>query len=328
MDDKIAKMIQKHYPEIANGWHCPLWGRITSINETPKDGQLSDPYRPYYCASVKLLTKNGEETSTPILSNIGISGSFSASGGIMQLPTPGAIVSIQFAFGMPDKPYIDKVLPYEISLPSIDIEEIKLQSRQGVQVHLQQDGTISTSTDGAINQHSNESNIKTGNEIKQSQLQKLTINEHSLNEVVGVYELLAYGGLYLVSTRNAELSALGKLSLTSGGDFEEFIYGSRISQIEEKLQISIKDAGSISLDSDGFNVNAKKGKIQIGNDSIDIVKTLHTLIDIVGKLSNTLATHNHGTGVGPSTTPIQTAPISSYSVQLTTLMDKLKPIVK
>ena len=328
MDDKIAKIIQKHYPEIANGWHCPLWGRITSINEIPQSGSLSDPYRAYYGASVHILSKDGKETDTPILSNIALSGTFSSSGGMMQLPDPGMIVTVQFAFGMPDKPYIDKVLPYGIALPGIDTNESIIQSRQGVKVHLQQDGTIASITDGAINQQSNESSTITGNETKHRQSLRTVVNEDSEHDVAGIYQLAAYGAMYLLTTGDAELSALKSLSLTAGDNLEEFIYGERVSKIEKKLQFLIKETESLSLDESGFEVKTKKGKISIGSDKVDVVKTLHSLIDIVGKLSNALATHTHVTIALPSTPPIETAVLASYGIQSTMLMEKLKTIVK
>jgi hypothetical protein len=90
----------------------------------------------------------------------------------------------------------------------------------------------------------------------------------------------------------------------------------------------IKETESLSLDESGFEVKTKKGKISIGSDKVDVVKTLHSLIDIVGKLSNALATHTHVTIALPSTPPIETAVLASYGIQSTMLMEKLKTIVK
>lgn len=327
MDNKIAKIIQKHYPEIANGWHVPLWAVITSINETPKSGSLSDPYRPYYCASVKILNKEGKETNAPILSNIALSGSFSPSGGIMQIPEPGMIVTLQFAFGMPDKPYIDKILPYGITLPGLTTGEAIIQPRQGVKLHFQQDGSINTITDSVINEQSNERNALTGADTVTRRSHITLTNEDSNHEVGGIYQLAAYGALYLLTTGNGELSALKNLSLTAGENLEEFIYGERISQIEKKLQFLIKDSESLTLDNTGFRVLTKKGKVRIGSKDVDIVKTLHDLIDIVGQLASTLATHTHTTPKGPTTAPIESGAISGQASQSSTLNDKLNIIL-
>jgi hypothetical protein len=327
MDNKIAKIIQKHYPEIANGWHVPLWAVITSINETPKSGSLSDPYRPYYCASVKILDKAGKETNTPILSNIALSGSFSPSGGIMQIPEPGMIVTLQFAFGMPDKPYIDKILPYGIALPGLTTGEAIIQPRQGVKLHFQQDGSINTITDSVINEQSNERNALTGADTVTRQSHITLTNEDSNHEVGGIYQLAAYGALYLLTTGNGELSALKNLSLTAGENLEEFIYGDRISKIEKKLQFLIKDSESLTLDNTGFHVVTEKGKVRIGNKDVDIVKTLHDLIDIVSQLASTMATHTHTTPKSPTTAPIESGAIAGQGLQSVTLGKKLRLVV-
>ena len=327
MDNKIAKIIQKHYPEIANGWHVPLWAVITSINETPKSGSLSNPYRPYYCASVKILDKDGKETTAPILSNIALSGSFSPSGGIMQIPEPGMIVTLQFAFGMPDKPYIDKILPYGITLPGLVTGEAIIQPRQGVKLHFQQDGSINTITDSVINEQSNERNASTGTDTTTRQSYTTLTNEDSNHEVGGIYQLAALGALYLLTTGNGELSALKNLSLTAGENLEEFIYGERISQIEKKLQFLIKDSESLTLDNTGFRVLTKKGKVRIGNKNVDIVKTLHDLIDIVSQLALTVSAHTHPTPAGPTSPPIESGAIAGQSAQSTLIGAQLKLIL-
>lgn len=327
MDNKIAKIIQKHYPEIANGWHVPLWAVITSINETPQSGSLSDPYRPYYCASVKILDKAGKETNTPTLSNIALSGSFSPSGGIMQIPEPGMIVTLQFAFGMPDKPYIDKILPYGITLPKLNTGEVIIQPRQGVKLHFQQDGSINTVTDSVINEQSNERNTSTGADTITRRSHATVTHENSTHEVGGTYQLTTFDALYLLTTGNGELSALKNLSLTAGENLEEFIYGDRISKIEKKLQFLIKDSESLTLDSTGFHVVTEKGKVRIGSKDVDIVKTLHDLIDIVSQLASTLATHTHTAPKGPTTAPIESGAISGQASQSSTLSNKLSIIL-
>ena len=327
MDNKIAKIIQKHYPEIANGWHVPLWAVITSINETPKSGSLSNPYRPYYCASVKILDKDGKETTAPVLSNIALSGSFSPSGGIMQIPEPGMIVTLQFAFGMPDKPYIDKILPYGIALPGLTTGETIIQPRQGVKLHFQQDGSINTITNSVINEQSNERNTSTGTYTSTRQSYTTLTNEDSNHEVGGIYQLAAFGALYLLTTGNGELSALKNLSLTTGENLNEFIYGDRISKIEKKLQFLIKDSESLTLDNTGFHVVTEKGKVRIGSKDVDIVKTLHDLINIVSQLASTLATHTHTAPKGPTTAPMEAGAISGQASQSSSLSDKLSIIL-
>ncbi|MEF1204328.1 hypothetical protein [Photobacterium damselae] len=328
MDNKIAKIIKKHYPEIENGWHVPVWVRIESINETPNDGDLSDQFRAYYCASVKILSKDGQDTNSPMLDNIALSGSFSPSGGMLQLPQPGMLATIAFAFGHPDKPYIDKILPYGVSLPKVTIGETTIQSRHGVKIHLQQDGSIAQITDNAIIEKSNKKHVESGAEIEQLQSLISSISENSSNEIGGIYQLAAYGAMYLLTTGNAELSALNDLSLTSGNNLNEHIFGQRISEIKKRLKITITDSAAMTLDKDGFDVRTTNGKIFIGQDNVDIVKSLYDLTDIVSQLANTLSSHTHPAPKGPTGVPNESGIISGQSAQSAAINEMLVNIVK
>lgn len=343
MDEQIAKIITKHYPEIANGWHVPIWGIVNSINETPPDGCLSDNFRPYYCVSVNILSKDGQPTSIPTMENIAIAGNFSESGGIMQLPEPGMIVSIQFAFGMPDKPYVDRVLPYSVSMPGLERGEIVIQSRHGSKQLFAQDGSINLETDSAYNEYSREKNVKTGNETLNRHSASSKTSCNSIHDVGGIYQLAAFGAMYLLTTGNSELSALKNLSLTAGEDLKEDIYGERISEIKKKLSVCINKKGTLNIDESSFNltfddssmnldsnlnITVDNGSIKIGNLTVDIVTTLYSLIEIVSQLANTLSSHTHPTPKGPSGPPVESGMIASASLQSisqNTLLEAIKP---
>lgn len=341
MDDQIAKIIKKHYPEISNGWHVPVWGVITGINETPANGSLSDEFRPYYAANVKIMTKKGKDSGIE-MQNIAISSSFTESGGFLQLPDPGQVVSIQFLFGLPNKPYIDKVLPYGVSLPGIKTNELALQSREGVKVHLTQSGDIATITDAATINISAENNSSTISDIFERTNATITTNGNHKEVVSNVYQLATLGAMYLISAGNTELSALGDLTLTCGGDLNEDVIGSRIAKIKESLTLDVK--GTITETSAGdslekigenkqieakknFEVNAK-GKVSIGNDTVDVVKTLSELIDLVSKIALALSTHNHTIGTPTTAPPIQSALFAGHATLSESMKIKLMPIVK
>ncbi|WP_045409973.1 hypothetical protein [Vibrio jasicida] len=309
MDDQIAKIIKKHYPEISNGWHVPVWGVITSINETPTDGVLSDEFRPYYAANIKVMTKKGKDSGIE-MPNVAITSSFSESGGVLQLPKPGAVVSVQFLWGLPNKPYIDKVLPFGVALPETKTDELTLQSKRGVKVHLTQTGDIEVATDAAIISNSAERHTTTVNDhIERENVTSVT--QGNVTETVGnVYQLAAIGAMYLLTTGNAEFSALGKMTLTSVGDLVEDVYSDRLSTIKGKLDMRVKE-----------------GTVRIGNEKVDITNTLYELIDIVSQMATTLATHTHTAPHGPTTAPIEGGQLSGHSSQSEALATKLKPIV-
>ncbi|MEC4728859.1 hypothetical protein HWQ46_25420 [Shewanella sp. D64] len=331
MDDKIARLIKKHYPEIANGWHTPIWCRLTKINESPNDGDLSDPFRPRYCASVKVLTKQGREAKIPEMHNIAIAGSLSMNGGFLHLPEIGAIVTVCFAFGMPDKPYIDKVMPYGLTLPGIKPGEAIMQSRQGVSIRLDDAGNINLNTDSAINESSRAHNQKTGHSITKRLSRKTKTQTHSEHEVGGTYSLEALGALLLLTLGHGELSALESLTLTTGTDLNENIAGKRQSVIDELLSFVINKAGHLTLNKSGFDVLVKKGSVRIGNESVDVVETLHKLIECVSQLANAVASHshshNHSSPLGQTSLPVNGAVISGQGSQADALAGELKHIL-
>lgn len=327
MDDKIARIIKKHYPEMANGWHVPLWAKIASINESPSEGDLSDPFRPRYCASVNVLTKQGTEADLPQMHNIALAGSLSMEGGFLHLPEVGAIVTLAFAFGMPDKPYIDKVLPYGLTMPGIKPGEVIMQRRAGVNVHLDDEGNINLNTDRALNELSRAHNQNTGHSVSERLSRTTRTKAHSLHEVGGQFSLEALGALLLLTTGHAELSALESLTLTTADDLNENIAGKRQSVIDELLDIVVTQAGHLNLSEKGFDVLIKDGGVRIGNEAVDVVATLYKLIDCVSQLANALSSHTHTAPHGPTSPPMQSGVISGQGSQADALAQKLEGIV-
>lgn len=124
--------------------------------------------------------------------------------------------------------------------------------------------------------------------------------------VSNVYQLAAIRALHLLTTGDAEFSALGKMTLTSVGDLVEDVYSDRLSTIKGKLDMRVK-----------------KGTVRIGNDEVDITKTLYELIDVVSQM----ATHTHTAPHGPTTAPIEGGQLSGHSSQSEALATKLKPLI-
>ncbi len=311
MDDQIANIVRKHYPEIAQGWHVPVWAVVTTINENSNDGDLSDPFRPRYAVNVKLLDKQGNEAKSPEMSNIALSGSFSASGGQLQLPEPGAIVQLNFAFGDINKPYISSVLPYKTTLPSCKPGELIAQARKGAKTAIDSSGNISHETDRELKQIATKltqlaSKIQTDATSKSS-----TTRSHVIENVGGKYQLTALGALLLQTTGHAELSALESLTLTTASDLNENVAGKKQVLAGELISMQVEEGG----------------KIAIGNTGVNVVDILYQLIDVVNQLGTALSTHVHTTPTGISLAPTNASEIAGQASQASALADKLKPLV-
>lgn len=329
MDDKISRIIKKHYPEIANGWHVPIWAVITTINENTHEGDLGNRYRPRYAASVRLLDKNGDIVVTaPPMQNIAIAGNFNSSGGILMLPEPGNTVELSFAFGHPDKPYISNVLPWSVTLPDHKSGEVTVQARKGVRMHIDSAGNIQHETDRKLTQLAAELEQIIGKMSVSATGRATAIQSHDKITVGGKYHLEALGALLLLTTGHVELSSLDSMNFTTASDLNENIAGKRQSMIKELLSLTVKDKGEIRLDKNGLSLAIKKGFVSIGNDSTDVVKVLYDLLDIVSQLANALTMHTHPHPEGLTSQPTNAGDIAGQGAQAEALAKKLKVIVR
>src|SRR5690606_26534143 len=70
--------------------------------------------------------------------------------GHMQPPAIGSIVEIAFAYGRPDKPFIRTILPFGFNLPAIKEGEHRIQTREGVHQHIDENGNFENTTDQSL----------------------------------------------------------------------------------------------------------------------------------------------------------------------------------
>lgn len=328
MDDKIALIIKKHYPEIANGWHVPVWAIVTSINENVNDGDVSDRFRPRYAASAKLLDRTGKETGL-VMENIALAGSFGANGGgMVQFPDEGSIVELAFAFGHVDKPYISNVLPFGLPLPECQPGEINIQSRTGSKVHFDASGNITTQTDRKLKQVASELEQITGKQVLEMLSRTSTVKSHVKEQVGGTFDLSALGALILQTAGHAELSSLESLNLTTASDLNENIAGKRQTVVKELLSILVDENSKLQIDKNGFEATVDGGYVYLGTQSVDVVKCLYDLCDAVSQIAQSLATHTHPTSVGPTSVPIQSGDFAGQGSQVEALAKKVGEVVK
>lgn len=311
MDEQIANIIRKHYPEIGQGWHVPAWATVTTINENSNEGDLSDPFRPRYAVSLKLLDKSGNETLAPEMQNIGLAGSFSASGGIMQLPEPGAIVELSFAFGQINKPYISNILPYGMALAACRPGELVMQARKGASMRIDESGNISQETDKELKQISSKLKQLIGHIETKATSKSNDTRSHVIENVGGKYQLTSLGALIMLTTGHAELSALESINFTTASDLNENVVGKKQALVGELISYQVEDGG----------------KINIGSKTVNTIDILYQLANIVNQLATTLSTHTHGTGVGPTTPPVESGDIAGQAAQANTLATKVKPLL-
>lgn len=122
MKEAVNKIAERRHPELANGMYLPIFGVVMAVPDPPiQDGQCTE-VRPRYAVAVQLLKENGDpDLDMPPLLDVPVAMTGAAPHrGFAALPQPGTVVEIAFAFGLPNKPFVRSILPYELPLPAID----------------------------------------------------------------------------------------------------------------------------------------------------------------------------------------------------------------
>lgn len=118
----IQRVVERLYPELADGSHLPRFAVVTAVPDPPRGGEKCDEFIPKYAVDCRLLDPRGQiDEDMPLMRDVPVAMSGAASDrGFALLPQPGTVVEIAFAYGLQTKPYIRSVLPYNQTLPAID----------------------------------------------------------------------------------------------------------------------------------------------------------------------------------------------------------------
>ena len=140
MEKALTRLMQKKYPELASGWHLPMWAKVTDIL-TPLAGEVVTEETPVYSVSVQLLDVNGEEdTDLPILEDVLLP--VNAGGeqrGFWSKPSLGTLVEIAFMYGSPAHPFVRSVFPHGLKLPNMAETDQRWQQSEQAYIQVNQD---------------------------------------------------------------------------------------------------------------------------------------------------------------------------------------------
>ena len=331
MDQLIAQIVKKHYPEISQGYHVPVWARVVSIDESCAAGDISTQYRARYAVNVQILTRQGDDVPGMIINNVAISGTLADGAGIMHYPSIGATVELRFAFGDITKPYIAGVLPYELTTPSVAPGEVVIQSSANNKLHLTQSGDMQQLCTGKLTQIAANISIAANKLNSSATAINTAASSHIITTALGKIEQQA-GALHLLSTGHAELSALDAIHLTSASDINvnaaQKIQQRAAESIDAKvdkssLSISKSD---IKLESDQVSLTGKQ--IKIGSDAVNLLDIIAQMSDLINQIATQLAAHAHTTTApGSPTSPPLDAPLyAGHASQAATITQQIKSI--
>ncbi len=315
-DAKPAKKreLDDMLPEVAAGYHLPIFGRVEAVRDSATAGQVADPFRPRFAIDVQVLNEDMQpDENIPVYRSIPLPVHMSGhESGLLAYPLEGTIVEIAFAYGRSDLPLIRGIYGRDYALPTIAPGEQLQQQREEVSRRIDAAGNITDQTDQTFTSkafmQAEHAQQYTG-EFGQHQL---LIDEHSLENIIGKKLIEALGAIELLAGDNIELGSLGNMHVATAGELIEVIGKVRRSIAAEHQWL-------------------QSPKTWLGSKQENVLILLSELMQVVKELADTLASHTHG-GVmaGPAATaaPNQASDISDHGTDSAQLKARLDPITK
>lgn len=131
--------------------------------------------------------------------------------GIYAFPGEGTRVVVCFAYGLPNKPYIQSILPHGLTMPKVPKGDQVWQHSAAAQQRVDADGNWLRQTDGKIRDQAIEREVEALDNREQFQCHTQMIDDHSIESVGGVKTIEALGALKLLSGGSASLAAVDDL---------------------------------------------------------------------------------------------------------------------
>lgn len=343
LEQAIEKLVRRCFTELSGGYHLPRLARVVGVGEALDKPQVCDTFRPYYAVDLELLTPDlVPDKSAPIYKQVPLP--FSNGGteeqGLFAFPNEGTIVEIAFAFGMPHRPFIRTILPHLTGITELKPNEQAWQQSQAVRQRANSNGDWLRETFAAIIDQSTDRQIKasTNNETYASETKQVTGNSDETIE--GFKRIVALGALRLLTGGTLNLSAGDNLSLTSATDLQAFVGRNLKQSVGNDHQIKIKndsteEVGNIKQSIAQLKQQIKVadgGTVWVGSNSVNVLKILTDLIQVVSDIANASAGHKHAyVDTNGSPTAITDPSNEDFSAPISTangLKDSLDPIVE
>ncbi len=293
------RQIEKHFPELAGGYHLPKYAKVVGVADPSSGGDISDPFRPKYAVELQLLDENGDEDkSVPVYPAVPLPVTSTGSqGGDFAFPEVGTIVEVGFAYGRSDKPFVRTLLAQGKTVPAVAIGEQLKQQRPEVFERTDAAGNKTRETDQNITDRSFSHNIETDEETKTIGTSNVNIDADSTEAIGGNKTTQVIGNI-------SEATASNK-SVGVGGELSERIVGlaKRVSDAENKFIAPLS---------------------YMGTDGQNIFRILEEAIQIIADLANSVSSHTHNGGPRPD----QSGTFTSQSSKAKSEKEKLTPIIE
>jgi len=313
MEDAIRRSVERQFPELTGGYHLPRFARVVGVADAPGGAGICDDFRPRFAVDLELLGEDDEsDQELPVLAGVPLPMPMGGDEmGFFAFPEEGTRVVVSFAYGLPNKPFIQAILPHGLSLPKVPKGDLVWQHSEAAQQRADADGNWLRQTDGRILDKSIEREVESLTNAEHHQSSKVEVDDHSTESVGGIKTIEAIGSLKLLSGGSASLAALDDLHLASGRDLNQVV--------AQKLNLTV--GGELQERIEGAR-RSIAAKTWLGSESVNVLQVLCDLIDLVTEMNSQIAAHVHG----PSPVPTTAANFITNAGTGAQLNGQLKPI--
>ncbi|MDL5601643.1 hypothetical protein QS468_53650 [Bacillus subtilis] len=323
MEDAIRRAVERQFPELTGGYHLPRFAKVTAVADAPADAGICDDFRPRYAVDIVVLGPDDEpDPAIPPLSGVPLP--LPTGGeemGIYAFPEEGTRVVVCFAYGLPNKPYIQSILPHGLSMPKVPKGDQVWQHSGAAQQRVDADGNWLRQTDGKIRDQAIEREVEALDNREQFQSHTRAVDDHSTEMVGGVKTIEALGALKLLSGGSASLAAVDDLHQATGRDLNLVVGQKHNATVGGDMQERIE---GLRRSVAGNSQRLEAPKNWIGSNAVNIFQIVCDMLDLLQQMNNQLAVHTHMPGSTPTIS--DAAAFIAKATKAETLAAKLKII--
>ena len=301
------------------------WGDSFLVpgSRCPAQSGICDNFRPRYAVDLQVLAEDGEpDPNLPILAGVPLPVPVPVGGdemGFFAFPAEGTMVVVNFAYGMPSKPFIQTILPHGLSRPKVPKGDQVWQHSETAHQRVDADGNWSRQTDGRIQDFSADREVQALDNQEHYQSHSQTVDDHSKETVGGVKTIEALGAVKLLSGASMSVAAVDDLHQATGRDLNLMVGDKYNATVGGNMQDRIEGLRK-SVAGDGQRLVAPKN--WIGSESVNLFQVVCDLLDLVQEMNTQLAGHVHGQN--PTSNNAEAFAIKA--AQTTQLLGSLKSI--